>query len=267
MKGRPENDLKLEILAFNLHQWQNYAKFSSTNQFCFVKPVVASVYIYTCRQIYCFLNCRLECHEICYCSKQPARNMFQHFEYEILYCISTKTSLVRCPKVVFSIEIMWVSIIPCGSWYDHYLQYSVKKSYRYIKWKLMKGRLANNLKLEILALNLHLWQSSAKLSSSNQICLVKPVLTSVYIYTCMQIYSFLNCRLECHKICYCSKQPAKSMFIDFEYEVLNCITTKTSLVRSPKVLFSFEIRWLSIIPLPVGKTIIYSTVSKNCIGT
>ena len=119
--------------------------------------------------------------------------------------IYNKIGLVSCLKVISAIEIMWFNVITFANWYGHYLQYSVKKSYRYIKWKLLKGRHVTYLKLEILGLNMNISQKARLLYCNDSVLVQENNFTSVYIHILRQIYCFLSCRMECYNFWHCFK--------------------------------------------------------------
>ena len=68
---------------------------------------------------------------------------------------------------------MWLNIVLCASRYGHYLHYRVKNSYRYVKWKLLKGRYANDFYVQIWALNPYMWWNQGLCSVITQFWFIK----------------------------------------------------------------------------------------------
>ena len=91
----------------------------------------------------------------------------------VCYWINNNNRPSKMSKWVPSIEVMWLSIVTCASRYNHILHYRVKKSYRYIKWKLLKGRYANDFYVQIWALNLYIWCNQGLCSVITQFCFIK----------------------------------------------------------------------------------------------
>ena len=142
---------------------------------------------------------------------------------------------------------MWFNVIIFANWYGHYLQYSVKKSYRYIKWKLLKGRHVTDLKHEILGLNINISQRTKLFYCNYSVLIHKSNFTSVYIQILREIYCFLSYRMECYNFWHSFK---RILYETCKYALnmnMRPNLNKTGLGSCPKVFLSSEIMCFNVI--------------------
>ena len=133
MKGRHVTDLKHEILSLSINISQKTRLFYRNGSVLVHKNNFTSVYIRMWREIYCFLSCRMECYNFWHLFKSI---LYEKCKYALNMNMRPnllQNRLSKLSKSVSSSEIMWFNVITFANWYGHYLQYSVKKSYRYIK--------------------------------------------------------------------------------------------------------------------------------------
>ena len=138
MKGRHVTDLKHEILGLNINISQRTRLLYCNDSVLFHESNFTSVYIHILREIYSFWVAGLNVIISDIRSKASYIRHVNKFKIWVWHQIYNKIGLVSCSKVFSSIEIMWFNGITFTNWYGHYLQYSVKKSYRYINknyWK------------------------------------------------------------------------------------------------------------------------------------